>query len=133
MHHSSEPISRSGENVNEQQLPLKLTAELWAGLTPAQQTVYRRAEALLDVLESTRQASIGDLIASGPGGEVLRALEVLEGMDLIRVDASEVGPLVRLVAVPADHIAIKGPDGRQRWVFIAQPLEPPEVDPARLN
>jgi hypothetical protein len=54
-------------------------------------------------------------------------------MDLIAVEPTEAGPLVKLIALPADHIAIIGPDGRQRWVFIAQPLDPPDVDPQSLN
>jgi hypothetical protein len=144
MHHSTETRAQAAENLGDsqveheqladsEQLPLKLTSELWAGLTPAQQTVYRRAEALLDELEPTRRASIGELLSTGPGGEVLRALEVLEGMDLIQVESTASGPLIKLIAVPSDHIAIIGPDGRQRWVFIAQPLDPPEFDPLKSN
>ena len=144
MHHSTATRAQAAENLGDgqveqeqladsEQLPLKLTSELWAGLSPAQQSVYRRADALLEELEPTRQASIGELISTGPGGEVLRALEVLEGMDLIQVEPTGRGPLIKLIALPSDHIAIIGPDGRQRWVFIAQPLDPPDVDPRKSN
>jgi hypothetical protein len=144
MHHSTETRAPAADNLGDSQvehepladsepLPLKLTSELWAGLNPAQRSVYRRADALLEELGPTRQASIGELISTGPGGEVLRALEVLEGMDLIQVEPTGRGPLIKLIALPSDHIAIIGPDGRQRWVFIAQPLDPPDVDPSKLN
>jgi hypothetical protein len=102
-------------------------------LSSVEKAVYRRAEALLDTLESRRTATVSQLIATGPGGEVLRALEMLEGMDLIRVESSSGGPLVKLIALPADHVPIVGPDGRQRWVFIAQPVDPPVVAASELN
>jgi hypothetical protein len=131
---TTEPLLETAEReVEGEQLPLRLTSELWDGLSPAQQTVYRRAEALLEVLDPNRQSTIAALIATGPGGEVLRALEVLEGMDLIRIESGEAGPLIKLIALPSDHIPIIGPDGRQRWVFIAKPIDPPEVDPLSLN
>ena len=141
MHHSAESlvpepdtlgVDEQVENDSEP-LPLKLTTELWAGLSPTQRSVYRRAETLIEELEFSRQASIGRLLTTGPGGEVLRALEVLEGMDLIRVEPTGNGPLVKLIALPSDHVSIIGPDGRQRWVFIAQPIDPPDLDPRSLN
>lgn len=115
------------------ELPLRLTPELWAALTSTQRLVYRRAAALIEVLEPEREVSVGELLSNGPGGEVLQALEVLEGMDLISVEPSDGGPLVKLLALPSDHIPITGPDGRRRWVFVAEPLDAPEVDPSQLN
>jgi hypothetical protein len=118
---------------NEERLPMRLSQELWASMSSVQQSVYRRAEALVQFLEPIRQASIGQLITTGPGGEVLRALEVLEGMDLVNIEPGDSGPTVHLIAVPNDHVSIVGPDGQKRWIFIAQPLDPPELDPKRVN
>ncbi len=125
------PIEESAR-LNER-LPLALPSELWAGLTPTQRAVYQRAESLLEAFSTSRDVSLSDLLSRGPRGEVLRALEVLGGMELISVRAGEVEPVVRLIAVPSEHVRIVGPDGNVRWLFVAQPLDPPVVDPANLN
>jgi hypothetical protein len=40
---------------------------------------------------------------------------------------------VELLALPEEHIKVVGPDKAERWVFIARPLSPPEVEPSQLN
>jgi hypothetical protein len=65
--------------------------------------------------------------------QALAGLRVLQGMDLVNVESTEDGPLVRLVALPEEHVRIVGPDGQVRWLFVSRPLEVPEVDPATLN
>jgi hypothetical protein len=32
-----------------------------------------------------------------------------------------------------DDVRIVGPDGQERWVFVARPLDPPSIDPQDLN
>jgi hypothetical protein len=127
-------VSVDLELGSEEQLPLALPHELWSSLSPGQKSIYRRAQTLIGVLEPVRRASITSLIDSGPRGEVLRALEMLERMDLILLETDDSGlPIVHLVAVPSDHVAIVGPDRQRRWVFIAQPLDPPAVASHLLN
>jgi hypothetical protein len=65
--------------------------------------------------------------------EALKGLEVLDGMDLVRVEPSDSGPSVTLLALPEDHVRIRGLDGKVRWVFVARPLDEPEVPPSALN
>ncbi|HSU39091.1 MAG TPA: hypothetical protein VLJ38_05970 [Polyangiaceae bacterium] len=65
--------------------------------------------------------------------EALDGLRVLDGMDLVRVQAGDHGPLVTVMAIPEDHVRIIGPDGAVRWVFIAKPIDPPEVEEHELN
>lgn len=114
-------------------LPLTLPRELWAELSPAQQAVYRRAEALLDSFLVTRRVPLSDLLARGPRAEVLRALQVLGGMSLVSIESKDDQPEVTLVAVPDEHLRVVGPDGQSRWLFVARPLDPPNADPLRLN
>jgi hypothetical protein len=54
-------------------------------------------------------------------------------MNLVEVEPGERGPLVRLLALPEDHVRVVGPDGRVRWVFVARPLDAPEVAVENLN
>ena len=54
-------------------------------------------------------------------------------MDLVRIQSDDDGPLVTLVAMPDDHVRITGPDGAERWVFIARPIDAPELEPYELN
>ncbi len=118
-------------------LPLALSQELWEALTPTQQRLFQRADSLLDVFtpdpESTQ--SLEDLVekSGDDADEVLSALRLLDTMALVSVEASEDGPLFSLRATPEEHVRIKGPDNRPRWVFIARPVEPRDVDPRSLN
>ena len=72
-------------------LPLALPRELWATLSPAQQAVYRRAESLLDAFSTSRELGLSELFERGPRAEVLRALEVLGSMALVRIQATDAG------------------------------------------
>lgn len=114
-------------------LPLTLPRELWVSLSPAQQAVYRRAEALLDLFGVTRSVPLSSVLAQGPHAEVLRALQVLGGMSLVEVEAGDEEPTVTLRAMPDEHVRVVGVDGKARWIFVARPLDPPQVDPQNLN
>ncbi|HYO96647.1 MAG TPA: hypothetical protein VER33_19175 [Polyangiaceae bacterium] len=116
-------------------LPLTLPRELWVSLSPAQQAVYRRAESLLSVFNLSRSAGLSQLLAQGPRAEVLRALQVLGGMSLVDIESedSDAEPTVTLRALPDEHLRVIGPDGKPRWIFVARPLDPPNVDSSSLN
>lgn len=114
-------------------LPLTLPRELWVTLSPAQRAVYRRAESLLNQFNVSRRVTLAQILAQGPRAEVLRALQVLGGMSLIEVEAGDDEPWVTLLAVPDEHVRFTGPDGKTRWIFVARPLEPKEVDSRQLN
>lgn len=123
------------ETEAQRRLPLTLPSELWSSLSPAEQAVYRRAETLLDSFTLGRTVALARMLQQGPRAEVLRALQVLGGMELIEISENDedTGPIVTLRAVPDEHVRIMGPDGRQRWLFVARPLDPPKVDPSQLN
>jgi len=115
-------------------LPLTMPAELWGTLSPAQQAVYRRAEALLDRFGAHRSVDLSMLLQQGPRAEVLRALHVLGGMSLVDIEeTSSDDPKVTLRATPEEHVRVVGPDGRPRWIFVARPLDPPPMNPANAN
>ena len=114
-------------------LPLTLPRDLWVSLSPAQQAVYRRAEALLDLFSVSRTVPLSSVLAQAPHAEVLRALQVLGGMSLVEIEAGDDEPSVTLRALPDEHVRVVGLDGKARWIFVARPLDPPEVDPQFLN
>jgi hypothetical protein len=114
-------------------LPLTLPRELWTTLSPAQRAVYRRAESLLDQFTVSRRVTLAQILSQGPRAEVLRALQVLGGMSLIEVDSGDDEPWVTLLALPDEHVRFTGPDGKTRWIFVARPIDPKQVDSTQLN
>jgi len=118
-------------------LPLALSQELWEGLTPSQRELFQRADHLLDAFTFNPQLaqSLDDLVekSGDDADEVLSALRLLDTMALVGVEASEDGPVFSLRATPEEHVRIQGPDNKPRWVFIARPIEPKEIDPKALN
>jgi hypothetical protein len=121
------------DTTESARLPLAMPEELWASLSPAQRAVYRRAEALLDIFSFERQVSLSRLLSQGPQAEVLRALQVLGSMSLVDIEEDDDDASVTLRALPDEHVRVTGPDGRPRWVFVARPLEAPEIDRELLN
>ena len=59
-------------------LPLTLPAELWIELSPAQQAVYRRAEALLDVFTFGRVVPLAKLYDSHHPQEAPASVALVE-------------------------------------------------------
>jgi hypothetical protein len=122
---------------SSEKLPLALSQELWDALTPTQQALFQRADHLLDTFTPYPDSpqSLEDLVekSGDDADDVLSALRLLDTMALVTVEASEEGPLFSLRATPEEHVRIQGPDNKPRWVFIARPVEPREVDPRSLN
>ena len=120
-----------------EKLPLALSPELWESLTPTQQALFQRADHLLDTFTPDPAAtlSLEDLVekSGDDADDVLSALRLLDTMALVTVESSDQGPVFSLRATPEEHVRIKGPDNKPRWVFIARPLEPRDVDPTTLN
>lgn len=120
-----------------EKLPLALSQELWEALTPTQQELFQRADHLLDAFtfDPELAQSLDDLVekSGNDADDVLSALRLLDTMALVNVESSDEGPIFSLRATPEEHVRIKGPDNKPRWVFIARPVEPREVDPNSLN
>lgn len=134
---SHPPVSSpSGSRVPDK-LPLALSPELWDALTPTQRELFERADHLLDAFTFNPQISqsLDDLVekSGDDADEVLSALRLLDTMALVNVESSDEGPIFSLRATPEEHVRIKGPDNKPRWVFIARPVEPRDVDPSTLN
>lgn len=115
--------------------PLTLPRELWVKLSDEHQAACRSAEGLLELFSDEKMVPLRDVFVRTKLGaeQALAGLRVLQGMDLVNVEASDDGPLVKLVAVPEEHVRIVGPDGQVRWLLVSRPLEAPELDPATLN
>lgn len=118
-------------------LPLALSPELWDALTPTQRELFQRADHLLDTFTFApdEAQSLDDLVekSGDDADDVLSALRLLDTMALVTVEPSEDGPIFSLRATPEEHVRIQGPDKKPRWVFIARPVEPKDVDPSTLN
>jgi hypothetical protein len=115
--------------------PLTLPRELWAKLSSEHQAACQSAEALLRTFIDDKSVLLRDVFTRVELGaeEALAGLRILQGMDLVNVEATEDGPLVKLVALPEEHVRIVGLDGQVRWLFVSRPLDPPEVDASSLN
>ncbi len=115
--------------------PLTLPRELWVKLSDEHQAACRSAEGLLDLFSDDKTLLLRDIFVRTKVGaeQALAGLRVLQGMDLVNVESSDDGPLVKLVALPEEHVRIVGPDGQVRWLLVSRPLEAPEMDPATLN
>lgn len=122
---------------SSEKLPLALSQELWEALTPTQRALFQRADHLLDTFTPHPDSpqSLEDLVekSGDDADDVLSALRLLDTMALVSVEASDEGPLFSLRATPEEHVRIQGPDNKPRWVFIARPVEPRDVDPSSLN
>jgi hypothetical protein len=120
-----------------EKLPLALSQELWEALTPTQRELFQRADHLLDTFTFApeQEQSLDDLVekSGNDADDVLSALRLLDTMALVNVETSDEGPIFSLRATPEEHVRIKGPDNKPRWVFIARPVEPRDVDPNSLN
>lgn len=120
-----------------EKLPLALSPELWEALSPTQRELFERADTLLDAFTPHPDSpqSLEDLVelSGDDADEVLSALRLLDNMALVTVESSDQGPLFSLRATPEEHVRITGPDNKPRWVFIARPVEPRDVDPKTLN
>ena len=115
--------------------PLGFPAELWDEMSEQHRTACTSAEALLGAFGEERTVPLR-AVSKRAGltmPEALEGLRVLDGMDLVRVEAGDHGPLVTVMAKPEDHVRIIGPDGAVRWVFIARPIDPPDVEEHELN
>ncbi len=124
-HSESSPESR----------PLGFPAELWAEMSAEHRSACTSAAALLDAFGGKRVASLR-VVSERAGlglAEALAGLRILDGMNLVEVEPGQQGPVVKLLALPEDHVRVVGPDGGVRWVFVARPLDAPQVDPASLN
>jgi hypothetical protein len=115
--------------------PLTLPPELWVTLSRDHQAACVSAEGLLRAFDEDKSSLLKNLLVATPLSveQTLAGLRVLEGMDLVTIEATDQGPLVTLVALPEEHVRIVGPDGNVRWLLVARPLEAPEVEPANLN
>jgi hypothetical protein len=116
-------------------LPLGFPAPLWAQMSAEHRAACESAQALIRGFDSDRSLDLRE--ASSRAGltmsQALEGLSVLDGMSLVEVEGSSRGPLITLLALPEEHVRIVGPDGQERWVFVARPLDPPVIPPQDLN
>jgi hypothetical protein len=115
--------------------PLTFPREVWEAMPADYRAACESAQAVLEAFGAERTLGLRDVRKRASLGldDTLRGLEVLDGMELVEVDASDRGPRITLRALPEGHVRITGPDGKVRWVFIARPLDAPDVAKSDLN
>lgn len=116
-------------------LPLTIPEELWSKIEPEQRERCINAQRVLGAFAGDRDLDLEDLaerLDSAPE-DVLGGLHVLDAMALVTTEESDGGPRFHLRAVPDEHVRFVGPNGRTQWLFVARPLDPPEVASDSLN
>lgn len=139
---SSEPLaandSRGGklERTKSDSLPLAFPMARWLSFDVEERSRFNRAQLVLDAMEATAPNTVGTL-ARETGlehqdlGEALALLEDLALVEFADDDGRELS--VSLVATPEEHIGVRFPDGRIRWIFISRPVVEPELAREELN
>ena len=85
-------------------------------------------------------AAVADTIIHEMPGEEVETLgrPVGEALNLILAIVKEFREAKRelsvsLVATPEEHIGVRFPDGRVRWIFISRPVIEPNLEREELN
>jgi predicted transcriptional regulator len=102
-------------------LPLTMPAELWLALAPEKRRLFTSAQAILDDLTAADGSSLTELCERMGRSvkELIAPLKLLRRLELIEVGP---GPMLRVIAVPAEPLHVRGPDGRWRWIFVRRRL-----------
>jgi hypothetical protein len=115
--------------------PLTIPPDVWAQVSPDEKVVLRRAQHILDHLVVRETIKLPDLreVTGLDVEDLLTGLRALVGMHLVEFDNEGRDLVAKLIAVPDEHVRVIGPDEKPRWLFVARPLSPPDVDPSQLN
>lgn len=117
-------------------LPLAFPMARWLSFDVEERSRFNRAQLVLDAMEEAAPRTVGAL-ARDTGlehhdlGEALALLEDLALVELDDDDGDEIS--VSLVATPEEHIGVRFPDGRVRWIFISRPVVEPQLAREELN
>jgi len=133
-------MKSADKNGRDQPFPLMVPLELWSGFDHDERRLYQNAQRLLDSLEAQTNSLSDegeeadfDAVDDMDPAEVVNALSLLQSMDLVTIDSDGDELELTLVALPAEHIKVAGPNGTAQWVFVARPLNPPNLDTKDLN
>jgi hypothetical protein len=117
-------------------LPLAFPMARWLSFDVEERSRFNRAQLVLDAMEVTAPRTVGAL-ARDTGLEhhdLGEALALLEDLALVELEDDEGQELsVSLVATPEEHIGVRFPDGRIRWIFISRPVVEPDLSREELN
>lgn len=117
-------------------LPLAFPMARWLSFDVEERSRFNRAQLVLDAMEQAAPRTV-DALARDTGlehhdlGEALALLEDLALVELDDDDGEEIS--VSLVATPEEHIGVRFPDGRVRWIFISRPVVEPQLSREELN
>ena len=127
---------KSAPEQSDAHLPLAFPMARWLSFDLEERSRFNRAQLVLDAMEVTAPRTVGAL-ARDTGLEhhdLGEALALLEDLALVEFDDDEGRELsVSLVATPEEHIGVRFPDGRVRWIFISRPVIEPELAREELN
>jgi len=132
----NESLSADLKRGVTENLPLAFPMARWLSFDVEERSRFNRAQLVLDAMEATAPNTVGAL-ARDTGlehqdlGEALALLEDLALVEFADDDGSELS--VSLVATPEEHIGVRFPDGRVRWIFISRPVVEPDLAREELN
>lgn len=121
-------------------LPLAFPMARWMSFDVEERSRFNRAQLVLDALVPDTipmtSRTVGSLaretgLAHHDLGEALALLEDLALVEFNDDDDRELS--VSLVATPEEHIGVRFPDGRVRWIFVSRPVVEPELAREDLN
>jgi hypothetical protein len=115
--------------------PLTIPKDVWEPLPSSEKVVWLRAQKMFDHLTLRETITLSALTeATGFAiDELLEGLRALGSMNLIEFVNDGKDLVIKLIAVPDEHVRVVGPDEKTRWLFIARPLVAPEIAPGELN
>ena len=127
---------KSRPDPSDTALPLAFPMARWLTFDLEERSRFNRAQLVLDAMEAAGPRTVGAL-ARDTGLEhhdLGEALALLEDLALVEFDDGDGRELsVSLVATPEEHIGVRFPDGRVRWIFISRPVIEPELAREELN
>src|SRR5438552_4191238 len=91
--------------------PLTIPNDIWKQVSSDEKAVLRRAQKIVDHLLVREMQSLATL-REGTGfavEELLASLHALSGMRLVEVENDGREVLVKLIAVPDEHVRVVGP------------------------
>jgi hypothetical protein len=123
------------KNEQAESPPLTIPRDVWEPLPSSEKIVWRRAGKMFEHLTLRETITLSDMSeATGfPIEQLLEGLRALGGMNLIEFENDGKELVIKLIAVPDEHVRIVGPDDKTRWLFVARPLVAPDIAPGDLN
>ena len=125
------------KSVLSERFPLRFPKDRWMSFDRSERRQFRHAQLVLDCLD-VAPARTAAVLMEETGlrqDDLSQGLGLLDELGLVDITEDEVDDdvIISLVATPEEHLQVRFPDGELRWIFIARPLQEPDVAYLDLN